>query len=55
MCCWNNKMDGEVNSYPLPKEFEEQMDWMLFELGKYNQKNFNYKTEAGQVTIKINI
>lgn len=48
-------MEGEINSYPLPKEFEKQVDWILYELGKYNQKNFNYKTEAGQVTIKINI
>ena len=48
-------MEGEINSYPLPKEFEKQVDWMLFELGKYNLKHFNYKTEAGQVTFKINI
>ncbi len=40
MCC-NCKMEGEVNSYPLPKEFVEPMDWMLYGLGKYNQKNDN--------------
>jgi hypothetical protein len=48
-------MEGEINSYPLPEEFKKQVDWILYELGKYNQKNFNYKTKAGQVIIKINI